>query len=342
MRNSQKGLRSFVHKKKYFLFSDLEFIIRFAGEWFLDGCLILSNIKKDSKKYNQSSLSIFFNALIKYPLLGFFPIDYFCYKLYENNYKDYISQIEYYNKITRENFYLSTSITNKLFFKQAMLNKINTPKLIAYYDYKKDEIEKFAEPSNDKIIIKPTGGYQGKDIIIANSDNLIESLKKCNKNCIAEEFIQQHHMLNDIFSETVNTLRIITYIKNGDIIFIKGTLKVGQEPNVIVDNVAKGGIGINLDLKTGTLGFGYTSYKNGFIEYRAHPKTNYKFFGKAIPFLDEVKDLAVTAHRFFPTFKIIGWDIAITENGPTLVEGNIHPNITGMQLHEPLRKKLLH
>ena len=147
---------------------------------------------------------------------------------------------------------------------------------------------------------------------------------------------------NDIFSETVNTLRIITYIKNGDIIFIKGTLKVGQEPNVIVDNVAKGGIGINLDLKTGTLGFGYTSYKNGFIEYRAHPKTNYKFFGKTSPFLDEVKDLAVTAHRYFPTFKIIGWDIAITENGPTLVEGNIHPNITGMQLHEPLRKKLLY
>ena len=85
MRNSQKGLRSIVHKKKYFLFSDLEFIIRFVGEWFLDSYLILRNIRKDSKKYNQPPLFIFFNALIKYPLLGFFPIDYFCYKLYENN-----------------------------------------------------------------------------------------------------------------------------------------------------------------------------------------------------------------------------------------------------------------
>jgi hypothetical protein len=147
-------------------------------------------------------------------------------------------------------------------------------------------------------------------------------------------------MLNDIFSGVVNTLRIITLNKNGDFIIIKGTLKVGQDPKINVDNVIKGGIGINLNLKTGILGKGYTSYKHGFIEYKIHPKTNFKFFGKIIPYLEEVKNLAISAHRYFPKYKIIGWDIAITENGPTIVEGNVHPNITGMQLHEPLKKKL--
>jgi hypothetical protein len=222
------------------------------------------------------------------------------------------------------------------------MNKIKTPKLIAYYDQNKDKIEKFAEPIYDKIIIKPIEGYWGKDIKIVNSDGHIESLKKCNKSSIAEEYIQQHHMLNDIFSGTVNTFRIITLKKNGDIIVIKGTLKVGRDPTIIADNVAKGGIGINLNLETGVLGNGYTSYPHGFIEYKSHPITNYKFFGKTVPYLDEVKDIAVVAHRYFPTFKIIGWDIAITENGPTIVEGNVHPNITGMQLHEPLREKLLY
>ncbi len=89
------------------------------------------------------------------------------------------------------------------------------------------------------------------------------------------------------------------------------------------------------------LSFLTLSRKYGFIEYRSHPETNYKFFGKTIHYLDEVKDLAVTAHRFFPSFKIIGWDIAITENEPMGIEGNIHPNITDMQLHEHLGAELL-
>jgi glutathione synthase/RimK-type ligase-like ATP-grasp enzyme len=221
------------------------------------------------------------------------------------------------------------------------MNKIKTPKLIAYYNHNKNKIEKYDEPRNDKIIIKPIEGYWGKEIKIVNSDSLISSLKKCNKSSIAEEYIQQHHLVNDIFDGTVNSIRILTLKKNGEIIVIKGTLKVGRDPDIIVDNVAKGGIGINLNLETGILGNGYTSYKHGFIEYKSHPITNYKFFGKTIPYINEVKDLAINAHRYFSNFKLIGWDIAITDTGPTIVEGNVYPNITGMQLHEPLRTKLI-
>ncbi len=86
MRNSQNGLRSIVHKKISCLCTDFEFLFRFIGEWILESYQILSNIKKDTKKYNLSSFSIFYNALIKYPFLGFFPVDFFCYKLFRRKF----------------------------------------------------------------------------------------------------------------------------------------------------------------------------------------------------------------------------------------------------------------
>ena len=112
-------------------------------------------------------------------------------------------------------------------------------------------------------------------------------------------------MINDIFNNSVNTFRVITLRKKRNISVIKGTLKVGRIPDIIVDNVSKGGIGINLNLETGVLGNGYTSYRYGFIEYKSHPITNYKFFGKTIPYLEEIKNIAVSAHRYFPNYKIL-------------------------------------
>jgi len=341
VKNSQNSYWSNIHKIIFLKCVDLKFIYEFFYKWIRTSCIILKNLRNDSKKYNIHFLSILYNTLFKYPLLGFLPIDFFCYRLYDNNYKDYISNIEFYSKITRKSSYFSYLIDNKYIFKKAVKDKIKISSLIAYYDKDKDILKKFVEPTNNKIVIKPAKGYWGNDIKIVNSDNYIETLKKSKESSIAEEYIYQHHLINEIFSGCVNTLRIITYNKNGDFILIKGTLKVGQNPNLNVDNVSKGGIGINLNLKTGVLGNGYTSYNYGLNEYKSHPISKYHFFGETIPYLEEVKDLAISAHRCFPMVKIVGWDIAITETGPIIVEGNIYPNITGMQIHEPLRKKLL-
>jgi hypothetical protein len=46
---------------------------------------------------------------------------------------------------------------------------------------------------------------------------------------------------------------------------------------------------------------------------------------------NEVLGLAVEAHRAFSDRAIIGWDIGITPEGPTLVEGNYGPDIDLMQ-----------
>ena len=41
----------------------------------------------------------------------------------------------------------------------------------------------------------------------------------------------------------------------------------------------------------------------------------------------ETIDLAVRAHRIFPDYVLIGWDIAIVEDGPCVIEGNRGPDV---------------
>ena len=60
----------------------------------------------------------------------------------------------------------------------------------------------------------------------------------------------------------------------------------------------------------------------GVISTNEHPDTGQKFNGFPIPMWREAVDLARRAHRAFPSIHFIGWDIAILEDHPILVEGN--------------------
>jgi hypothetical protein len=107
-----------------------------------------------------------------------------------------------------------------------------------------------------------------------------------------------------------------------------------------LDNISQGGICIDIDMDSGMLRKGYTLYKYGHVEYESHPDTNFKFYGTKLPYFREVKELAVAAHKCFPMFALVGWDIAITENGPTIIEGNRVPDLDLYQIHRALKGEL--
>jgi len=41
----------------------------------------------------------------------------------------------------------------------------------------------------------------------------------------------------------------------------------------------------------------------------------------------ETMELAVHAHRAFPDYIFVGWDIAILDDGPCVIEGNRGPDL---------------
>ena len=340
MYNSDKNYRAILHEKVFFIYQQIGVTLLFLYLWIYDSFLILKNIQRDVNKYNLDYFSILYNTLIKYPLLGFRPSSFFMYKLYKNSYKDYLTFFQGISKVIWKNKHLPHLLDNKLEFKLHISDKIKTPNLIADFDHHNKKIFHYAKPQTNKIVIKPIKGMWGKGIKIITSDKLSETLKNCSKSCIVEDYIEQHRFINKIFSGSINTIRILTLKKNSRINIIHMILRVGRASTKHLDNIAQGGISINIDMDSGSLGKGYTFYEYGHNEYTSHPDTNYKFYGRSVPYTKEAQELAIAAHKFFPMFTLIGWDIALTENRPTVVEGNRMPDLSLHQIHEPLKKKL--
>jgi hypothetical protein len=65
--------------------------------------------------------------------------------------------------------------------------------------------------------------------------------------------------------------------------------------------------------------------------YENHPVTGRPVAGRIVPLWPAVKALAVAAHKVFSDRMILGWDIAITPDGPTLIEANSYPDTEFLQ-----------
>ena len=75
----------------------------------------------------------------------------------------------------------------------------------------------------------------------------------------------------------------------------------------------------------------------GLAEVVAHPRTQRSFSSCSLPAWQEAQALASIAARAFAPLVTIGWDIALTDHGPVLIEGNVtwdplpgHPNLAAI------------
>jgi hypothetical protein len=64
------------------------------------------------------------------------------------------------------------------------------------------------------------------------------------------------------------------------------------------------------------------SYRFACDGFDVHPDTGAAITGRALPEWPAVRALALQAHRSFPEFFALGWDIALARGGPVLLEAN--------------------
>ncbi|WP_205480822.1 sugar-transfer associated ATP-grasp domain-containing protein [Sphingomonas arenae] len=88
-----------------------------------------------------------------------------------------------------------------------------------------------------------------------------------------------------------------------------------------VDNFAAGGLAAPIDLHTGVLGRAvYKDIRKADLD--THPDSGAPITGERLPFWEEARSLALKVHEAFPKSAAIGWDIALTDQGPLLLEAN--------------------
>jgi len=213
--------------------------------------------------------------------------------------------------------------------------------IIPFGEYKNTEIA-FDELPDGKYICKPTVGLQGDMIVAITKKNRKIQLSDDNitfgdlisnsvrQPFILQEFLKQHEELNKINAETVNTLRIISTRWNEETNILAAMIRIGVNKGQIVDNAHAGGTFVAINISDGRLDkYGYFYNKPRTI---SHPVSGVVYDGYQIPYWQETIELIKNLHPIIFGFATIGWDIAITEEGPVIVEINRSYSLKGIQV----------
>jgi len=143
---------------------------------------------------------------------------------------------------------------------------------------------------------------------------------------LLEAYINQHPTYREIYPESINTLRIHT-VRNSHTIrlFFMPKLRVGADGSKL-DLPTKGfSYRVLLDEKGRIVqAFLHKPGRKGYDKLtEKHHNTGYAFTpGKTLPYIPEAIALCMKAALRLPEIRYIGWDVAITPQGPIVVEAN--------------------
>ena len=136
---------------------------------------------------------------------------------------------------------------------------------------------------------------------------------------LAEELIEQHPKLKEIYGGSVNTIRVATVTINGKMNILAAAFRCGSGGGC-VDNYSSGGMAVKVEPETGIL---ISDARNGRHDrFVRHPDSGVMFHGFQIPHWDMVKEMLEKTVRVVPGVGYTGWDVAVRENDVILVEGN--------------------
>ena len=117
---------------------------------------------------------------------------------------------------------------------------------------------------------------------------------------------------------SVNSIRLATVKYDDTVDVIAGFFRTGRQGS-IVDNAGAGGVFGTIDIETGIIDAVGDEYGNNYIN---HPDTDIKILGFSIPNWEEAKQLAKELAMIVKGNRYAGWDLALTDKGWVMVEGN--------------------
>lgn len=302
---------------------------------------------------------------------GFLSEKHYYYSLNKNDFRDYLT--DHQRAAARFINHPYTEILNsKLLFEMAFSKVVKVPKTYGvildgliyllgkngYLELKgnsdqADFIEDLCQ-KHGKIVLKPIMGAFGKGVMVAsrissneylvnlkefNRENLNNSLKKLN-NYLITEFIKQGNHPDKLYPSATNTLRILTMYdyKKQEPFIAAAARRIGTDTSAPLDNNARGGMTVNINIDSGMLGPAAQLAAKGLIWHDRHPDTAVNIKGEITPSWPRIKSKLLELANGFPYLKYVGWDIVDTNNDIVFLEGNNQSNVRVWQIHNPLLK----
>lgn len=185
----------------------------------------------------------------------------------------------------------------------------------------------------DGVIVCYDIKFDGDRCLLQRYDGSVVELNDVLKDqpLLFESLIVQNKQFASFNPSSVNTIRIMTALHpNNEVKVVAAFLKIGRRGSDI-DNAGGGGnVDCAVDIKTGRL---YNTIEfNSWINTR--PITHHPDSGVAIEdtMIEGWQQIITKVKEFqarMPQLKVIGWDVAITDNGPIIIELNNWWDSTG-------------
>lgn len=304
----------------------LKFLLKRLGK--LNFSNMINTAKKISKKTHKFFLFVLIDMI-------------YCGLKYQAGYNDYLEFEFYLLNSKQRQTYLTAGKNNSIIKKyndkgywHLFDNKIEfNYRFEKYLNRKwldlrrasKEEFEEFAK-THKVMMVKPIDdcGGNGVEKIEVNSESNYQEIYdrlKQNGQVLVEQFITQHEEMNKLYAGSVNTLRMFTiYTDEG--YYLQGILKFGNGGTV--DNFSSGGMYTFVN-DEGVVIAPAIDKKDDV--YDCHPISKEKIIGFKVPMFEQAKALVCNAAKEVPEVAYVGWDVAITKDGPVIIEGNCYPGV---------------
>ena len=290
-------------------------------------------LKKIAKKEKRSLFDLRVNFLHCFRLTGCGYSDYLNYELYKKSDKELK---EYATIKTQDIFYeiVSPSAYKEFFTIKPDFLK-NFDKYVGrdyYVDGKMDELKEFLK-KHKYFMQKPINGLGGGGVQKVYSKDIDDIDVYYNKirdeKLFLEEYVMQHPKISEICSNSVNTIRIMTFGYNGKSEILFACMRFGNG-KADVDNFHQGGMGVLVDIETGRLKG--KAFNKDLDYFEEHPVSHIKFDGFQIPNWDYIKKMVLEAALVSDKIHVVGWDVAVTKEGAVFIEGNRRPGFDLVQV----------
>ena len=159
--------------------------------------------------------------------------------------------------------------------------------------------------------------YNGKD--------LSEIFDEYKADFLVQRVIKQHKEMASLNPDSINTIRVVSYRSGMDIKIVYTVIRIGRK-GMNVDNESAGGISARIN-PDGTISkYAYGAPGVDKVEYT---DSGVRLDGFKVPSYERALDLVKSSHINLPYFNLIGWDIAIEEDGsPIMIELNLNPDLS--------------
>ena len=297
---------------------------------------LFSTVKVIRKKTGINSIRLFFDIVI-------------CGLKYGAGYKDY-QLCEWYNLnkeqratyVTRGINNTIVSLLNDKEYYHVLDNKIEFNNTFSKFLGRKwiniktatlSEFEEFVK-GLDFIISKPAAEACGRGVeklevgAFNSTEELYNHLVEIDSE-LCEEYVIQHKSISEIYPCSVNTYRIVTVLSEGEAHIIYAFIRIGNGGR-FVDNINAGGMAAPINIDNGVIEYAAFDKDSNFFD--KHPYTNCDIKGRQLPCWEESVNLVLEAAKVVPQVGYVGWDVAVTEKGPILIEGNPFPGHDILQL----------